>query len=59
MTSQEIIEITAKNTFGTWRFQKGWKPLHITDAEGCYFIDARRKEIFGFFLSAHVRNARA
>ena len=44
MTSQEIIDITAKNTFGTWRFQKGWKPLHITDAEGCYFIDADGKK---------------
>ena len=44
MTSQEVIDITAKNTFGTWRFQKGWKPLHITDAEGCYFIDASGKK---------------
>jgi len=44
MTSQEIIDITAKNTFGTWRFQKGWKPLHITDAEGCYFTDAGGKK---------------
>ncbi len=44
MTSQEVIDITAKNTFGTWRFQKDWKPLHITDAEGCYFIDANGKK---------------
>ena len=44
MTSQEVIDITAKNTFGTWRFQKGWKPLHITDAEGWYFIDVSGKK---------------
>ena len=43
MTSQEIVDLTAKNTFGTWRFQKGWKPLHITDAEGCYFVDSSGK----------------
>lgn len=44
LTSQEIVDITAKNTFGTWRFQKGWKPLHIIDAEGCYFTDADGKK---------------
>lgn len=44
MTSQEVIDVTAKNTFGTWRFQKGWKPLHIVDAEGCYFTDATGKK---------------
>ena len=44
MNSQEVVEITAKNTFGTWRFQKGWKPLHIVDAEGCYFTDAEGKK---------------
>ncbi len=48
MLSQEVIEITAKNTFGTWRFQKGWKPIHITDAEGCYFIDATGKKYLDF-----------
>ena len=44
LSSQEIIDITAKNTFGTWRFQKGWKPIHVVDAEGCYFIDASGKK---------------
>ena len=46
--SQEISELTAKYTFGTWRFQKGWKPLHIVDAEGCYFIDAAGKRYLDF-----------
>lgn len=44
MTSQEIAEITARYTYGTWRFQRGWKPLHIVDAEGCYFTDANGKK---------------
>ena len=44
MTSQEVVDITAKNTFGTWRFQRGWKPLHIVDAEGCFFTDAGGKK---------------
>jgi len=48
MTSQEVVELTAKNTFGTWRFQKGWKPLHIVDAEGCFFIDSSGKRYLDF-----------
>ncbi len=46
--SQDVSELTAKYTFGTWRFQKGWKPLHIVDAEGCYFIDANGKRYLDF-----------
>ena len=48
MTSQEVVDITAKNTFGTWRFQRGWKPLHIVDAEGCFFTDAAGKKYLDF-----------
>ncbi len=48
MTSQEVVELTAKNTFGTWRFQKGWKPLHVVDAEGCYFTDSSGKRYLDF-----------
>jgi taurine---2-oxoglutarate transaminase len=36
---RDISEITARHTYGTWRFQKGWRPLHVTRAEGCYFWD--------------------
>lgn len=39
-----VSEITARYTYGTWRFQKNWKPLHVVDAEGCYFIDAAGKK---------------
>lgn len=43
LTSREIVEITARNTYGTWRFQKGWTPLHVVDADGCFFVDASGK----------------
>jgi taurine---2-oxoglutarate transaminase len=36
----DISELTAKYTYGTWRPQRGWRPLHVTRAEGCYFWDA-------------------
>ena len=48
LTSQEITELTARYTYGTWRFQKGWKPLHVVDAEGCYFIDGSGKKYLDF-----------
>lgn len=48
MTSDEVVEITAKHTYGTWRFQKNWKPLHMTDAEGCYFYDSSGKKYLDF-----------
>ena len=48
MTSEQVTDNTAKYTYGTWRFQKGWKPLHIVDAEGCYFTDANGKRYLDF-----------
>jgi len=48
LSSQEIVELTAKYTYGTWRKQKGWKPLHIVDAEGCYFTDGSGKRYLDF-----------
>ncbi len=42
-TEMDVTEITAKHTYGTWRYQKGWKPLHVTKAEGCYFWDKSGK----------------
>ncbi len=48
LTSQQISELSARYTYGTWRFQKGWKPLHIVDAEGCYFTDASGKKYLDF-----------
>jgi taurine--2-oxoglutarate transaminase len=48
LTSAQIIESTKKLNYGTWRFQKSWNPLHVVDAEGCYFIDAAGKRYLDF-----------
>ncbi len=48
VTTLSVSEITAKLTYGTWRFQKNWKPLHIVDAEGCHFTDASGKRYLDF-----------
>jgi taurine--2-oxoglutarate transaminase len=40
---RDVSEITARHTYGTWRFQKGWRPMHVTRAEGCYFWDKAGK----------------
>ncbi len=45
----EIVELTAKYTYGTWRAQKGWKkPPHIIDAEGVYFTEASGRKLLDF-----------
>ncbi|WP_437950908.1 aminotransferase class III-fold pyridoxal phosphate-dependent enzyme [Sorangium sp. So ce296] len=41
--SDDIVELTTKHTYGTWRAQRGWKPIHVTRAEGCAFWDASGK----------------
>ena len=40
---RDVTELTAKYTYGTWRYQRGWKPLHVTRADGCYFWDKAGK----------------
>jgi len=39
----DVTRLTAKHTYGTWRKQRGWAPMHVTRAEGCYFWDASGK----------------
>ncbi|MSP63645.1 MAG: aminotransferase class III-fold pyridoxal phosphate-dependent enzyme [Myxococcales bacterium] len=39
----DISALTAKHTYGTWRFQRGWKPLHVTRALDCHFWDKSGK----------------
>jgi taurine---2-oxoglutarate transaminase len=39
LSSQQVVELTKKLNYGTWRFQKGWNPMHLADAEGCWFTD--------------------
>jgi taurine---2-oxoglutarate transaminase len=48
MTSEEVVRITRETNYGTWRFQKGWNPLHIVDAEGCYITDGNGKRYLDF-----------
>src|SRR5580704_4200777 len=48
MTSQEVVAWTKKLNYGTWKYQKSWNPLHVVDAEGCYFTDASGKRYLGF-----------
>ena len=47
-TDHNVSELTARYTYATWRYQKNWKPLHIVDAEGCYFTDASGKKYLDF-----------
>lgn len=48
LTSQEVVQITRDTNYGTWRFQKGWTPMHIVDAEGCYIVDGNGKRYLDF-----------
>src|ERR1700679_1077852 len=48
MTSDEGVQITRETNYGTWRFQKGWNPMHIVGAEGCYITDANGKKYLDF-----------
>ncbi len=41
--NMSVPEIVSKYTFGTWRPQKGWKPMHVVKAEGVYFYEASGK----------------
>jgi taurine---2-oxoglutarate transaminase len=44
----EIVDQVIKYTYGTWRFQKGWRPQHIVDAEGVYLTDISGKHFLDF-----------
>lgn len=48
LSSQEISDWTRRLNYGTWKYQKSWTPLHIADAEGCYFIDGNGKRYLDF-----------
>src|ERR1700735_5830031 len=48
LSPSQVKEFTAQFTYGTWRRQKGWSPLHIVDAEGCHFVDASGKKYLDF-----------
>src|SRR6185312_7256008 len=48
LSSDEVKELTVNHTYGTWRKQKGWNPLQIVEAEGCYFSDPNGKRYLDF-----------
>jgi taurine---2-oxoglutarate transaminase len=48
LTAEEITNLTRQTNYGTWRFQKTWKPLYITDAEGCWITDSTGKRYLDF-----------
>ena len=48
MTTEEVVKWTKKLNYGTWKYQRSWNPMHIVDAEGCYFTDANGKRYFDF-----------
>src|SRR5881296_1263872 len=40
----DVRQLSAKHTYGTWRRQKGFLPLNIVDAEGSHFTDSSGKK---------------
>ena len=48
LTSEQVSSTTRQTNYGTWRFQNTWKPLHIVDAEGCWFTDGAGKRYLDF-----------
>lgn len=45
---EDVVEVSRRHTFGTWRIQKAWKPVNIVSAEGCYFTDSSGKRYLDF-----------
>ncbi len=43
-STQEVVELNKRLNYGTWKVQKLWNPIHVADAEGCYFIDGNGKK---------------
>lgn len=48
LTSAEVVRLTKELNYGTWQVQQNWNPLHVVDAEGCYFTDASGKRYLDF-----------
>lgn len=48
IAAEQASHITRETNYGTWRFQKTWKPLYIADAEGCWLIDGAGKRYLDF-----------
>jgi taurine---2-oxoglutarate transaminase len=48
LSSQDVVDLNKRLNYGTWKVQKLWSPLHVADAEGCYFIDGNGKKYLDF-----------
>src|SRR5687768_6531136 len=48
MSTENARTVAAKHTYGTWRRQKGWNPLHVVSASGCHFTDSDGKRYLDF-----------
>src|SRR5258707_60426 len=48
MSGEQISQLTRETNYGTWRFQKTWKPIYIADAEGCWITDGNGKRYLDF-----------
>src|SRR5690242_1901135 len=46
--SPDVVDVTRKLNFGTWRYQRNWNPIQVVDANGCYFTDASGKRYLDF-----------
>jgi taurine--2-oxoglutarate transaminase len=47
-SSLNVTQTTARYTYGTWRKQRGWSPLHVVDADGCWFTDSTGRRYLDF-----------
>ncbi|MEM3155776.1 MAG: aspartate aminotransferase family protein [Nitrososphaerota archaeon] len=43
-----VADDTVNHLYGTWRKQRGWNPLEVVDAEGCYFKDSSGRRYIDF-----------
>ncbi len=44
----DVRKFSGEHTYGTWRRQKGFLPLNIVSADGCYFTDDAGKRYLDF-----------
>ncbi len=45
---EDYAEITREHIFGTWRYQRAWRPKVIVGAEGCHIKDVDGKSYLDF-----------
>ena len=48
LSTEQVVEITKRTNFGTWRFQRSWNPVHIADAKDCTLTDGAGKQYLDF-----------